>query len=30
MADRVFGIRNGKVVYEAVNDHPAPVEELVW
>ena len=30
MADRVFGIRNGKVVYEAENDDPTPVEELVW
>lgn len=30
MADRVFGIRGGKVVYEEVNEHPVPVEELVW
>ena len=30
MADRVFGMRNGKVIYEAVNDNPTPVEELVW
>lgn len=30
MADRVFGVRNGKVVYEAVNENPAPVDSLVW
>ena len=30
MADRVFGIRGGKVVYEEKNDNPVPVEELVW
>ena len=30
MADRVFGVRNGKVVYEAVNENPASVESLVW
>lgn len=30
MADRVFGVRGGKVVYEAINDNPAPVESLVW
>lgn len=30
MADRVFGIRGGKVVYEEVNDNPIPVEQLVW
>ncbi|MBR6788624.1 MAG: ABC transporter ATP-binding protein [Clostridia bacterium] len=30
MADRVFSMRNGKVIYEAINDNPTPVEELVW
>ncbi len=30
MADRVFGIRNGKVVSEQINEHPEPVDNLVW
>ena len=30
MADRVFGIRNGKVVSEQINENPEPVDNLVW
>lgn len=30
MADRVFGIRNGRVVSESVNENPTPVQDLVW
>lgn len=30
MADHVFGIKNGKIAFEHRNEHPIPVEELVW
>ena len=30
MADHVFGIKNGKIAFERRNEHPIPVEELVW